>query len=98
MPNFGEAIFVINVDGSGLTQLTHPGGGADLYADFSPDGTKIVFYHTFAGESSIWTMNADGSNQVEILSGDISSHPAWSPDGTRNGSSGTSTRCIPYPG
>jgi Tol biopolymer transport system component len=82
MPDFGDAIFVVNSNGSGLTQLTDPAGGVDQYPDWSPDGTEIVFSHRFAGETSIWVMNADGSNQTQIL-GDFNDHPAWSPDGTR---------------
>ena len=82
MPNFGMAIFVIDVKGTALlTQLTDPMGGVDQYPDWSPDGRQIVFSHRFQGVLSLWKMNEDGSNQQQIA-GDGNDHPAWSPDGT----------------
>jgi hypothetical protein len=60
------------------------GGQADdLSPAWSPDGARIAFESTRDGNSEIYVMNADGSNQVNV-----SNHPAydgapaWSPDGT----------------
>jgi Tol biopolymer transport system component len=67
------AIYVVNLDGSGLTELT---GHADQSrASWSPDGTKIAFSRL----SQIHTMNADGGNQTSL--GVTGSNPLWSPDG-----------------
>jgi len=75
-PALSNDIFVMNPDGTGLTQLTHfaalhhDGGGS-----FSPDGAKIVFESdrlspdvspTTFGTMDIFTMNADGSNVTRI--------------------------------
>jgi sugar lactone lactonase YvrE len=76
-------IYVINADGSGLTNLTnHPGN--DTGAAWSPDGTRIAFVSDRHGTSDIYVMNADGSEQTRLTSSHYSEiHPAWSPDGTR---------------
>src|SRR5947209_3745643 len=57
-------IFVMNVDGTGLTQLTSVTSGA-LHPAWSPDGTTIAFTNT-AGNNQIWAMNPDGSNQRNL--------------------------------
>jgi hypothetical protein len=59
-------IWVANRDGSGLTRLTTY-EGADDQPTWSPDGSKIAFRSMRSGQSHIWTMNADGSNQRNIM-------------------------------
>jgi Tol biopolymer transport system component len=72
--NDPTSIYVMNIDGTGVTRLTdagccyHDGG-----AHYSPDGTKIV-YNTdrnsipFGCCMELWEMNADGTNQHEVTS------------------------------
>ena len=59
-------IWVANRDGSGLTRLTTYEGIDDNPA-WSPDGTKIAFRSARGGQSQIWIMNADGSNQRNMM-------------------------------
>jgi Tol biopolymer transport system component len=76
--NFSD-VWSINANGTGLTRLTRS-PEPDFDATWSPDGTRIAFRSERNGDSEIWLMNADGSNQRRLAPG-IS--PAWSPDGSR---------------
>jgi Tol biopolymer transport system component len=93
-PNYD--IYVMNADGSGLTQLTDA-PGEDGFPSWSPDGTKIAFSstrddcsHSDATEcrttgdigpyQTIYIMNANGSDQHR-LSLQLGMFVDWSPDG-----------------
>jgi len=77
------AIFVVNPDGSGLTQLTF-GGANNGAPSWSPDGSKIVFTSDRDGNFEIYSMNADDSNVTRLTNNPATDvDPAWSPDGTR---------------
>ncbi len=75
-------IFKINVDGTGLTQLTRT-PGYDAEATIAKDGT-IVFTSVRDGDMEIYTMNADGSNvrRLTNLPGPDGG-PFWSADGQK---------------
>ncbi len=76
-------LFVVNLDGTGLTNLTNTPGFSMDEGDpaWSPDGSKIAF----AAEGEIWVMNADGSGVLRLTSdgGLADGEPSWSPDGSR---------------
>ena len=61
-------IYVIKVDGSGLTNLTK-NHADDVFTDnmaWSPDRNLIAFWSNRDGNSEIYLMNADGSNQTRL--------------------------------
>lgn len=78
-------IFVVNVDGSGIVNLT-PGTPLSIEQSpaWSPDGKTIAFASLApVGGSHIYIMNADGSARRRLDQGASLSvrHPAFSPDG-----------------
>ncbi len=72
-------IYVVNADGTGLTQLTND--NADHWSpSWSPDGGMIAF----SSQGAIYAMDADGGNAVKLTSNVHSGDSvAWSPDGDR---------------
>jgi serine/threonine protein kinase len=82
-------IWVMNINGSGLRQITNIGEGA-CQPDWSPDGLRIVFtspciknQESYKG-SGLFIINSDGSELIPLPSspgGDYD--PDWSPDGTQ---------------
>ncbi|HLK55825.1 MAG TPA: hypothetical protein VKU00_04650 [Chthonomonadaceae bacterium] len=81
-------IYVMNADGSGVTELTGNDRTSWDAPAFSPDGSKIVCIHIVVGNNGtnhdVCLMNSDGSGQTTIDDvqnfsyGD--SHPVFSPD------------------
>lgn len=71
-------LVVIDLNTISTTQVTN-NAASDTNADFSDDGTKIVF----TSGQSIYKMNADGSAVTQLTSGTDDRSPAWSPDGTK---------------
>lgn len=80
-------IYLMNVDGTGVTRLTDIAEGA-CQPDWSPDGSRIAFTspcrtarNLYPG-SSVWVVGVDGSGLTLLASapgGDFD--PAWSPNG-----------------
>jgi Tol biopolymer transport system component len=83
-------IYAINVDGTNERRLTYS-AGADIDPAWSPDGTKIVFpsFRNSPSNIELYTMNADGSNQLNITNNLTASganndyYPAWSWSGAK---------------
>jgi len=72
-------IYLMNGDGSGVTQLTTQ---ASMSPSWSPAGRQIAFESSGGGKSGIFVMNADGSSVTRLTaSPDFDDAPNWSPDG-----------------
>ena len=74
-------VYSINADGTGLVNLTNNPGDDDAPA-WSHDGTRIVFESNRSigvQLEEIFLMDADGSNQRQLLSIEGAVQPAWSP-------------------
>jgi hypothetical protein len=79
-------IWKINVDGSGLTNLTNDWQTFDHGPSWSPNGSRIAFSSERAtpGKPQIFTMNADGSNVTRVTNSNGADNlPDWSPNGTK---------------
>jgi Tol biopolymer transport system component len=81
------SVYVVNIDGTGLQQITDPELDA-IRPRWSPDGRLIVFSSNadnYASESAdTWVIAPDGSGirQLTFRSGSSQAfHPDWSPDG-----------------
>jgi TolB protein len=68
-------------DGSDQVMVTHPNGLKDFGPAYSPSGDRIAFERDLPdfSDSSIWIVDADGSNPHEVFASAIT--PAWSPGG-----------------
>jgi Tol biopolymer transport system component len=85
-----QDIYVINVDGTGLTRLTSH-DARDRHPDWSPDGAAIAFSSTRRSKRypdihlldlSLGT-EEQGNIPVQLTSGDrLEIRPDWSPDGS----------------
>lgn len=77
----GYELYLMNADGSVLSRLTN-NPAADIFPDWSPDGSRIAFTSDREGNAEIYVVNADGTDLTRItndLSNDVL--PQWSPDG-----------------
>lgn len=83
-------IYLINIDGTGLTQITNIGQGGACQPCWSPDGLRLAFVSPCSRDqdsypgSSLFLINVDGSNLIPLPGppgGDYD--PSWSPDGSR---------------
>ncbi|MBU0595685.1 hypothetical protein KJ567_03265 [Candidatus Bipolaricaulota bacterium] len=80
----GDAeIFIMNADGSEITQLTN-NDISDQHPILSPDGTLIAFNSSAPGRQDfdLYIMNADGTDVRRITTAtDHDEYPSWSSDG-----------------
>ena len=86
-------IYLMNADGTGLQLVTSVENGA-CQPSWSPNGAQLVFispcrargefFENTYNDSSIYMINADGTDQKTLTTIPGSDYdPAWSPDGTR---------------
>lgn len=72
-------VFVMNVDGSGVTDLTQNDVFGDGVGEWSPDGTQLAFSSNRDGDEEIFVMNADGTDPTQLTSngGIADGGPSW---------------------
>ncbi|HET6854163.1 MAG TPA: SBBP repeat-containing protein, partial [Pyrinomonadaceae bacterium] len=68
----GVEVFVMNADATGQTKLTtvqqtNDGATTDTDPRWSPDGKKILLRRSTNNTSTIYSMNADGSNLTKLF-------------------------------
>jgi TolB protein len=75
-------IYVMNADGSGLTNLSNS-PAADFYPAWSPDGNRLAWVSRGSAASDIYILESDGSFTNLTNNPGGYWEPAWSPDGTQ---------------
>jgi TolB protein len=78
----GWDLFIVNVDGTDLRQLTDMPRGEEQKPVWSPDGTQIAFFALGISTAQIFLINSDGTDLRQLT--DFPSGagtPIWSPDG-----------------
>ena len=80
---YAGQILKMNVDGSGLSQLTLRGRNG--YPSWSPDGSKIAYDSDFESEVGhvVWVMHSDGTQarNISTMATEEWRMPSWRPDG-----------------
>ena len=83
--DYGRDIFVMDVDGTNLKNLTDNIVYGDNHPSWSFDGSKIAFLSRIDG-NGIYIMDEDGKNRIKVVSVNEESnlsYPSWSPDGSK---------------
>jgi Tol biopolymer transport system component len=82
-------LWIMDADGTDRQNFTTSPNTSESQADWSPDGTRIIFekYPTLEGDpsSDIVQINADGTGEVNLTKtpGVSEETPAWSPNGNK---------------
>ena len=80
-----EDLFVVRVDGSSLRQLTNDRHN-DRHPQWSPDGSRLLFYSNRSGRYEAWTIRPGGGGLEQLTkmaAADTVIYPIWAPDGRR---------------
>jgi TolB protein len=84
------SLYLINQDGTGLTQLTTPQGN-EWFPRWSPDGLRILFnlLPPRGGSPGLYVINPDGTGLTRLFKlakttePNVTESAGWSPDGQR---------------
>lgn len=83
----GPDLWLINVDGTGLRNLTAamPGDVTDKRNPaWSPDGRRVAFIAARGGDHKVWTIGIDGFGAAQLTTdAGFDTSPTWSPDGNQ---------------
>jgi Tol biopolymer transport system component len=74
------AVFVVDADGQNLRQIS-PTTLAAQFAEWSPDGSRIVFTSPDTQHQGIYTVRPDGTDLRRLTTDGISNGATWTPDG-----------------
>jgi TolB protein len=83
-----DDIYAVDRNGLNMKRLTSE-PGVDAEPAWSPKGDRIAYRHldVTTGHSTIWVMDADGSNKVKLTAALENAYaatgPSWSPDGNQ---------------
>lgn len=73
-------LFVVDADGTSLTQLTETLFSSELYPEWSPNGQRIAYG---TRTSQIRTIDESGSDDTPVTEEGVGQKAAWSPTGDR---------------
>lgn len=79
-------IWVMNIDGTNVTNITQSGEYRDAGPQFSPDGRRLVFTRQQVkerglGNRDIWMVNTNGTNMIQLTQNRASDWgPHWAED------------------
>jgi TolB protein len=77
-------LYIVQPDGSGLTQLPTPGVRDCSQPRWAPDGSRLAFSGYDNQGSAVWRINDDGSGLLRLTPPTlIAFTPSWSPTGDR---------------
>jgi hypothetical protein len=78
-------VYVSNLDGTGLVNLSNSANADDFHASWAPDGIHLAFQSNREGNYDIFVVRADGSGLRNLTKGSAlpDERPAWSPDGQK---------------
>jgi Tol biopolymer transport system component len=81
----GLDLFIVNPDGTDLTNITNTPDVSESDPQWSPDGARIAFVSApTTGGNDIWIMNPDGTGATGVTNTPEEEWaPDWSPDSTR---------------
>ncbi len=84
-PRGSNAIWMINIDGTGLQDISQHGTGEWRCPDWSPDGNWILYYKYIGiGTPELFKMDTSGNNSTRLTYNNyFDLFPEWSPDGKR---------------
>jgi len=75
----GQEVYYINLDGTGLTQVT-ANAATNAVPAWSPDSSKIVFRSVRDGNNEIYSINSNGTGEARLTSNLFDDNtPDWQP-------------------
>jgi Tol biopolymer transport system component len=84
--NVQAGIWIVDADGRNLHQVTQrtPGTSWDFGPQWSPDGTRLVFFRLDLASSheAVLTVKTDGTDEARVSPPELdAANPNWSPEG-----------------